>query len=122
MRISLQLLSLVGFAWTTAAADHWVTTWASGQQLVEFANMPPAPGLAGHTLRQFVHVSLGGRGVRFSFSNAYGTNAVELRSVHAALSAGDASIETAADHSILFGGAASVLLQPGQVVVSDPCE
>ncbi|HTL16970.1 MAG TPA: SGNH/GDSL hydrolase family protein [Patescibacteria group bacterium] len=122
MRIFLQLLSLVGLAWTAAAADHWVATWASAQQLVEHANMPPAPGLAGNTLRQCVHVSLGGNTVRFSFSNAYGTNAVELRSVHAALSAGDAAIQTATDHPILFGGAALVLLRPGQVVISDPCQ
>ena len=42
----------------------WVGTWACSPQLVEPQNMPPAPGLAGNTLRQVVHLTLGGQGLQ----------------------------------------------------------
>jgi hypothetical protein len=46
------------------ATSQWVDAWASGPQLVETANLPPAPGLSGNTLRQLVHVSVGGTWLR----------------------------------------------------------
>ncbi|HXP58995.1 MAG TPA: hypothetical protein VN829_00820 [Dongiaceae bacterium] len=51
-----------------AAAEHWVGTWGCGPQLTEPHNLPPAP-LANSTLRQFVHVTLGGKHLRARFSN-----------------------------------------------------
>src|SRR5262249_12346039 len=51
-----------------AAADgHWVGTWGCGPQLTEPGNLPPAP-LANSTLRQFVHVTIGGKHLRVRFS------------------------------------------------------
>jgi hypothetical protein len=44
--------------------EHWVATWATSPQLTEEANLPPAPGLGDATLRQVVHVSLGGKTLR----------------------------------------------------------
>src|SRR5262245_13963171 len=34
--------------------QHWVGAWATGPQLTEPANLPPAPGLTGNSLRQNV--------------------------------------------------------------------
>ena len=50
--------------------------------------MPPAPGLADATLRQVVHVSLGGKRLRVRFSNAFGTKPLTILSAHLAASAG----------------------------------
>src|SRR5262249_40355991 len=72
---------------------HWVTTWACGPQLTEPGNLPPAP-LANSTLRQFVHVTIGGKDVRVRFSNAYGTNALTINSAHVALASGTGSAGT----------------------------
>jgi lysophospholipase L1-like esterase len=108
-----------------AAADgHWVTTWGCGPQLTEPGNLPPAP-LANSTLRQFVHVSIGGNHLRVRLSNAYGTNLVTMNSVHVALSAGGGSggggaINTATDTALRFHGAPSLNIPPGEVVLSDP--
>ena len=107
-----------------AASSHWVTTWGCGPQLTEPANLPPVP-LANSTLRQFVHVTLGGKHLRVRFSNAYGTNAVTMNSVHVALaagtgSAGDGEINTATDKALTFHGAPSTTIPPGEVVLSDP--
>lgn len=107
-----------------AAGGHWVTTWGCGPQLTEPSNLPPAP-LANSTLRQFVHVTLGGTHLRARFSNAYGTNSVTMNSVHVALSAGAGSagagvINPATDKALTFHGAPSITIPPGEVVLSDP--
>jgi len=107
-----------------AGQGHWVTTWGCGPQLTEVGNLPPAP-LANCTLRQFVHVSVGGTHLRVRLSNAYGTDPVVLNSVHVALasgagSAGSGNINTATDKALTFRGAPSVVIPPGEVVLSDP--
>jgi len=109
---------------SAAAGERWVGTWGCGPQLVEPSNLPPAP-LANSTLRQFVHPTLGGRQLRVRFSNAYGTNAVALNSVHLALaagtgSAGSGNIDPATDKALTFLGATSATIAPGAEVLSDP--
>lgn len=110
-----------------AAADgHWVTTWGCGPQLTEPANLPPAV-LANSTLRQFVHITIGGQHLRVRFSNAYGTNSVAINSAHVALSAGAGSagngdINSATDKALTFHGAPAVNIPPGEVILSDPLD
>jgi lysophospholipase L1-like esterase len=108
----------------SAADGHWVTTWGCGPQLTEPGNLPPAP-LANSTLRQFVHVTLGGKHLRVRFSNAYGTNSVAIQSARVALaagagSAGNGDINTATDKALTFHGAPAVNIPPGEVMLSDP--
>ena len=109
-----------------AAAEHWVGTWGCGPQLTEPYNLPPAP-LANSTLRQFVHVTLGGKHLRVRFSNAYGTNAVTMHSVHIALaagagSAGSGNIAPATDKPLSFQGTPAATIPPGETVLSDPVD
>lgn len=109
---------------TFAADGHWVTTWGCGPQLTEPGNLPPAV-LANSTLRQFVHTTIGGKHLRVRFSNAYGTDPVTINSAHVALaagtgSAGNGDINLATDQALTFRGAPSVVIPPGEVVLSDP--
>lgn len=109
-----------------AGQGHWVGTWGCGPQLTEPGNLPPV-ALANSTLRQFVHVTIGGNHLRVRFSNAYGTNSVTLNSVHIALAAGagsggTGSINTATDKALAFHGAPSVTIPAGEVVLSDPID
>lgn len=108
------------------AADHWVGTWGCGPQLTERHNLPPR-ALANSTLRQFVHVSLGGKHLRAQFSNAYGTNVVTMNSVHIALaagagSAGSGEIDPGTDRLLTFGGQPSATIPPGKALLSDPID
>lgn len=103
-----------------AADEHWVTTWACAAQLTEPQNRPPAPGISSNTLRQVIHATLGGTHLRARFSNEYGTNAVTIQSVHVANSAGGSAIDPATDKPLMFHGAPFVILQPGEVALSDP--
>jgi lysophospholipase L1-like esterase len=100
--------------------EHWVATWAASPQLTEESNLPPAPGLAGHTLRQVAHVSLGGKTLRVRFSNAFGRTALTLQSARIARSAGGGAIQPASDRALTFSGRSSVVIPEGALAVSDP--
>ena len=66
---------------------NWVTTWTAAPQLTEPDNLPPPSFirdgrvLADSTLRQTVRATLGGRGIRLSFSNVYGMSDLSLAEV-----------------------------------------
>ena len=101
------------------AAVTWVGTWAAAPQLVEDANLPPAPGFADSTLRQVVRVSIGGRKMRLRFSNAFGNSELKLLSVRVARSAGGSAIQKGTDHPVTFRGATSVVVPVGASILSD---
>ena len=98
----------------------WVGTWACSPQLVEPQNRPPDPGLAGNTLRQVVHVTLGGAEIRLRFSNEFGRTPLTLDSVHVALPAAPGSIRPETDHALTFSGKASIAIPAGALMFSDP--
>lgn len=99
---------------------RWVATWGSGQQLTEQSNLPPSPGLANNTLRQFVYVSIGGTRLRVRFSNLFGNGPVTLNSVHVAVPTTGSGIDTATDRALTFSsGSSSVTIPTGQEIWSD---
>jgi lysophospholipase L1-like esterase len=101
---------------------QWVGTWASSPQLGDAGNAAPAPGLADSTLRQIVHVSIGGAQIRVRFSNAFGTTPLVISSAHVALSAGGGAIKPESDKALAFAGQASVAIPAGALVYSDPLD
>ena len=103
-----------------APTPRWLGTWAAAQQLTEPRNMPPAPGLSGGTLRQVIHVSVGGSRVRVRLSNIFGGSDISISSAHLARSLGGSAIEPASDRPLTFGGADSTVIAAGQMVTSDP--
>ena len=97
-------------------------TWAASQQLTEPRNMPPAPGLAGSTLRQVIHTSIGGRTLRVRFANIFGGGPLAITSARIARSRGGGAhaIDVASDRRLTFAGADSVHIAPGDLATSDP--
>ena len=82
---------------------------------------PPAPlNFKNQTLRQIVHVSLGGDRLRVVLSNAFGTVPLEVGAAHVALREKDAAIQTTSDRPLTFGGRSSTFIAAGAVAVSDP--
>jgi len=125
MKLGLILTAsfLAGFTSVLAQQSHWVGTWGCGIQLVEPRNLPPAPGLSSNTLREIVHSTIGGKQLRLRFSNVFGTDSVEMKSVHIALAPGAVTsriIAPATDKALKFSGAESVSIPAGQDVWSDP--
>ena len=128
LRLALALATAAAAACTprapspTVAGARWVGTWTSSQQLVEPRNLPPAPGLAGNTLREMIHVSIGGARIRFRFSNTFGDGPLAIASARVARSLGGGAIDTATDRPLTFRGADSVLIPAGAMAWSDPLD
>ena len=117
------------------ASEHWVTTWATAQQLAptqlpfgrgEPVQPPPAARvpatLKDQTVRMIAHASLGGRRVRVALSNALEKPTLRVGAAHVALRANGAAIVSATDHPLTFGGRTSTNVPPGTMVVSDPVD
>ncbi len=105
-----------------AKGEAWVTSWGASQQIPEPANALPLDDLRDATVRQIVHLSLGGEALRVHLSNAFGTSALRFTSVHIAhpLSPAGAGIDPASDRALTFAGKPEVTIPPGAEYVSDP--
>ena len=99
------LLALaVGCAHLAGHNRHWVGTWGASPQLTEPRNLPPLPGLSSNTLRQVVHVSLGGKKLRVRFSNAFGNGPLTMAAARVAVSVGGGAIKTETEKALTFAG------------------
>jgi len=102
-----------------APVPDWVGIWSAAPQLVEERNLPPAPGLAGNTLRQVVRVSIGGERLRVRFSNEFGNGPLTIAAAHIAESAAGSAIRPGTGRALSFGGQPSLTIPAGQAVLSD---
>jgi len=105
-----------------ASFAGWVGSWATSEQIPE-PNNSLAPGdLRDATLRQIVHLSLGGSVLRVRISNTFGTAPLHLTSVHLArpVSASSSQIEVATDRALAFSKLLSVTIPAGAEYISDP--
>ncbi len=99
---SLLLSTEQGFAAKPAPPDQWVGTWATSP--VSGANADGQYGGADMTLREIVHVSLGGPMVRVVLTNEFGTEPLMIGAVHVALAAEGGAISLASANAMTFGG------------------
>jgi lysophospholipase L1-like esterase len=104
---------------------HWVGSWAASQQVPETGNLLDPELMRDATLRQVVHLSVGGSQLRVRLSNAFGTQPLNLTSVHVARpleqtsAAGGSAIDVASDRAVTFHGAADVTIPAGAEYLSD---
>ena len=103
-------------------SEAWVSSWAAAQQMAEQNNTAPAELLRGGTLRQIVHLSVGGSMMRLRVSNAFGTSPLHIVSVHVAhpVSPAASRIEPTSDVAVTFGERTDVLIPAGAEYTSDP--
>ena len=119
-------LLLIGLALAQPACaaprDHWVASWGAAQQIPEPHNLLPAADMQDATLRQVVHLSIGGSKLRVRFSNAFGTQALLIDAAHLARSADKATPRTmpGSDRPLTFDGRSWVSIPPGADYLSDP--
>jgi lysophospholipase L1-like esterase len=100
----------------------WIGSWMSSQQIPEPQNALPPQALRAATLRQMVHLTVGGTALRVRLSNAFGTSPLTILSVHVALPASRAtgSIDPSTDRALTFSGSAAVTIPAGADYTSDP--
>jgi lysophospholipase L1-like esterase len=132
-------------AFAAPPPDHWVGTWAASPvaapnvrrprpDTAPGAVLPPPSASAASaavidpsqtyaatdtTLREIVHVSLGGPMVRVVFTNEFGTDPLTIGAAHLAVSEGGSSISLSSAAGLTFGGRTSVTIPPGALIVSD---
>jgi lysophospholipase L1-like esterase len=102
-----------------AKPQKWVGTWASSPLLDAHAK-PAEEVLTGSTLREVVHVSIGGEMVRVRFSNLYGTTPLMIGAAEIAQTLKGADTVAGTGKALTFHGTPSVSIPPGALAVSDP--
>jgi len=97
--------------------QHWVGTWATAP-----VSQPPGPAVNvnNQTLRQIVHISVGGEQVRIRVSNAFGTAPLIVGAAHIARRDANELIVAGSGRSLTFSGNAHITIPAGAIAVSDP--
>ena len=107
------------FAAKPAPPDRWVGTWAASPMAEP--NKDGQIGGGDVTLREIVHVSMGGPLVRVVLTNEFGTEPLTVGAVHLAVSSGSGgAIGLMSANALTFGGKSSIVIPPGALAVSDP--
>src|ERR1043165_6480815 len=96
--------------------SHWVGTWAA-------APLAQAPGstvdVSNQTLRQIVHISIGGDRVRVRVSNALGTEPLMIGAGHIAVRDANERIVAGSGAPLTFSGNPDITIPPGAIALSD---
>jgi lysophospholipase L1-like esterase len=93
----------------------WIGTWATAPAYAD-----QAQSFQGDTLREVVHVSIGGSRVRLRFTNRFGDAPVVIGDAAIAIERTGASPAPGTEHTVTFMGARSVTLPAHADVYSDP--
>ena len=102
---------------------NWVATWTASSQPPEppFINPNPA-SFSNQTIRQIVHVSLGGSTVRLRLSNEFGRTPLRVGELRVAHHLAGASTVPGSDRPVTVGGQSSFTIPAGAPVLSDPVD
>jgi len=101
----------------------WAVSPQDYNQTLPGSALPPPPpmGFANQSIRQVMHLSLGGTNARVRFSNLFGTEPLALAGAHIARAgAAPSAIDATSDTELRFAGQASVTIPAGQEQWSDP--
>jgi len=86
------------------------------------AKPQPLRSFNNQTVRMLVRTSIGGRRIRVTLANTFGTGRLKIGAAHVALREKDAAIVQASDHALTFSGKPATYIPAGAVVVSDPVD
>lgn len=102
-----------------ASTGVWVGTWSASPVGGEPGT--ETDGMAGRSVRNVVHASIGGTSARVTLSNLYGQSPLTITHASIALAAGAQTAEAAAQtmRRLTFGGNTLVVVPAGQQVLSD---
>ncbi|MEU4978990.1 SGNH/GDSL hydrolase family protein [Streptomyces sp. NPDC021969] len=102
-----------------ASTGAWVGAWATAPAGAEPGT--ETTGMAGRSVRNVVHTSVGGTGARITLSNLYGQSPLTVTHASIALAAGPDTAAAIADtmRRLTFGGSARVIIPAGGQVMSD---
>lgn len=118
------LLAAAFGALSALAQTHWVGTWGAAPSPQLEASEMEKQKLAyrDQTVREIVHISIGGDAVRVRLSNAFGATPVEVGAAHLAVSTSASGVVPSTDRALTFSGRSRVEIPAGAVVISDPVQ
>ena len=124
-RCSRFMVAILAASCSTVAVArpaHWVVSWGASPSPPPDAAQIRTKGLEfnNQTLREIVHLSIGGSAVRVRFSNFFGQQSLEIGSAHLAVRTSDSTISPSSDRALTFGGAPGVSVPPNAFILSDP--
>ena len=96
----------------------WTGTWATAVEYTGPSDMP-AKSLSDRSVREIIHVSIGGDVLRMQLSNVFGNEDVEIRSVFIADAKDSCDIDVKSAKYLTFSGKKSVKIEAGKDVYSD---
>jgi len=97
------------------AAVAWIGTWGTAPVYAD-----PGQSFQADTLRQVVHVSIGGSHVRVRFTNRFGDTPIVIGSAAVALQGSGAAPRAGTQRRLTFMGASSATIPPHADMYSDP--
>jgi lysophospholipase L1-like esterase len=103
-----------------SAQRNWIPTWAASAQSAGPFPADFTDGFDNQTIRQIVHISVGGTAVRLRLTNAFGENAVRFDSVYVGLHGNGASVRPGTNRRVTFAGQPAITIPAGASTVSDP--
>ena len=112
---ALALLAVIGLQ----AQTKWTATWATAIEAPLAESDMPKTSMTNSTLRQVIHVSIGGDKLRMQLSNEKSHQPVEIKSVYIADTDGGKAIDAKTAKYLTFGGSRSVTIEPGKAVYTD---
>lgn len=121
-------LPLLPTAWADDLAHsrrRWVASWQGSPQTFDplLASLVPLqPSYNNQTLREIVHLSIGGPKLRLRLTNSYGTQSLVVGAAHVARAGEGSTIRSGTDRTVTFGGEGGITIPPGAVAVSDPVD
>jgi lysophospholipase L1-like esterase len=104
--------------------SHWIATWATSPSTASAEARMRSMRLEFNeqTLREIVHISLGGERFRVRLSNVFGTKELAIGGAHLGLRAGGSKIAPGSDRALTFSGRPAVKIPAGAQVLSDPVD
>ncbi len=97
--------------------QHWVGTWATAP----VSQAPsPAVNISNQTMREIVHISIGGTRVRVRVSNAFGTAPLIVGAAHIARRDTNELIVPGSGRPLMFSGNPDITIPAGAIAISDP--
>ncbi len=103
------------------AAPHWVGSWSSSpvRPGLLSGTAPAFSGTGGLTVRDVVHLTLGGTKLRVRLSNVFGSRTATFTDVHVALRSRGAATVPGTDRRLRFSGRTRVAVAVGHQITSD---
>ncbi|MGZ3532299.1 MAG: SGNH/GDSL hydrolase family protein [Vulcanimicrobiaceae bacterium] len=113
--VSTALTVLVLLSAPSAAAERWIGTWEAAPMSVDESS-----SFTAQTLRQVVHISIGGDSLRIRLSNAFGDAPLVIAHTTVALSRdGSAQATPGTLRDVTFGGRRAITIPPFSEALSD---